>query len=156
MKIAWDPSKSTVENAREVLPRLTERFFAAGRKAVKKPKKLRSLHRFRIQTKGFRYALEIFQPLYGPAFQSRLDALKQIQQYLGDINDSANTRQLLDRTMLGDGFLAKELHQSLGTTERQKVRKLVEYWQKSFDAAGEEEKWMRYLNNYAGRAKGNP
>lgn len=152
-EIVWDPAKSTADNARGVLPKLTEEFFAAGRKATKKTKKLKLLHEFRIKAKGFRYTLEMFQSLYGPVLESRLDGLKQIQQYLGDINDCDSTRRLLSNALGGDGFLASQLQETLDATERKKIRKLVAYWQETFDAPGEEEKWTRYLRDYAGRSK---
>ncbi|MCW5980085.1 MAG: CHAD domain-containing protein [Bryobacteraceae bacterium] len=150
--LEWDLTKSPADNAREALPRLAEQFFGAGRKALKK-RKPKSLHRFRIRTKSFRYALEIFQPLYGPAFESRLESLKQIQQYLGDISDCASTRRLLKGPLAANGFVTEELNRSIDATERQRMRKLSSYWRNTFDAAGEEERWVRYLRDYAGRAK---
>jgi hypothetical protein len=33
------------------------------------------------------------------------------------------------------------------------VRKLVDYWKKNFDGPGEQERWVRYLSDYAGRTK---
>jgi len=151
--IVWNFSKDPAANARTVLPPIAQEFFAAGRRALKKTQKLRSLHKFRIKAKSFRYSLEIFQPLYGPALESRLERLKQMQQYLGSINDCVSIRQLLDGALQGEGFLATQFNQSLDARERQKVHKLVEYWKESFDAPGEEEKWTRYLRDYAGRPR---
>jgi CHAD domain-containing protein len=147
---SWDRAKSAAECARSELPRLAEEYFAAGRKAVKRRTKAETLHAFRLATKRFRYTLELFQPLYGPGLASRLEMLRRVQQYLGDFNDCVITRNLIRQTGGGD-VAAKELLERLTEREKQRTRKLVQYWRQTFDAPGAEQGWLRYLRAWAGR-----
>jgi CHAD domain-containing protein len=147
--LSCDPARSAVECARTELAALVEHYFAAGRKAVKRRSKPRALHAFRIETKRFRYTLELFQPLYGPGLARRLEMLKQIQQHLGEINDCAFTAELVRQTA-SDGDAQKVLER-LVTRQKQRTRKLVRYWQQVFDVPGAEQAWARYLRAWAGR-----
>ena len=54
----WKPSRSVIENARSVLPKLVEKYFKAGRRAADGKRSPDELHQFRIKTKRFRYTLE--------------------------------------------------------------------------------------------------
>ena len=51
------------------------------------------MHKFRLRTKRFRYTLEMFKDLYGPGMLKRIESLKQVQTYLGDINDCIVTSE---------------------------------------------------------------
>ena len=152
--IPWDPSESVRESAARVLPLLAGRLFEAGRHTVH-GKKLttKRLHGFRLEVKRFRYSLELFRPLYGPALDQRLARLRRLQQLLGRITDCASIRSLLTA---GTGKkarpLARILHE-LDSLEKERTRKFLGYWRESFDAPGEEQAWVRYLRNYAGRRK---
>lgn len=146
----WDPAKSAVECARTELPALAAQYFAAGRKAMKRRSKPRVLHAFRIETKRFRYTLELFQPLYGRGLERRIEMLKQIQQYLGEINDCVITAQLVRQA--ANGRAPQKLLDRLSARRTQRTRKLARYWQQVFDVAGAEQAWARYLRAWAGRA----
>ena len=56
---------------------------------------LARLHKLRIQGKELRYALQFFAPLLGPEVESVLASLKQMQEHLGDLQDSTVALQLL-------------------------------------------------------------
>lgn len=147
---SWDSSMSAAASARRVLPSLAADYFAAGRKTFRRKADPETLHAFRIRTKRFRYTLELFQPLYGPGLASRLELLRKIQQYLGDINDCVITERLV-RSVAGDGGPPQELLEALAARVRQRRRKLAEFWRESFDAPGAEQSWVRYLRAWAGR-----
>jgi CHAD domain-containing protein len=149
--VRWDPSKSTVESARTTIPQLAQRLFTAGRKAAKRKIKTKTLHEFRLEVKRFRYTLELFRPLYGPALDTRLAKLRRMQQYLGAINDCTTTRALIVGAQGKASLLVKELLSRLDTGEKDSARKFVRYWTETFDAPGEQERLVRYLRNYAGR-----
>jgi CHAD domain-containing protein len=46
-----------------------------------------SLHRLRIVLKKFRYALEIYDPLFGHRFEKAIQSTKELQEVLGKIHD---------------------------------------------------------------------
>ena len=94
-KLSWSGSKSVAENARLVLPGLAARYFTAGRALIARKPSPVALHKFRLETKRFRYTLELFNKCYGPGLGQRLKTLQRIQQDLGSINDWATTRRML-------------------------------------------------------------
>ena len=53
------------------------------------------LHRLRLASKRVRYTLELFRPCYPPEFEDRLDALKKLQDWLGEVNDAVASDRLL-------------------------------------------------------------
>jgi CHAD domain-containing protein len=140
-----DPSFNAVEAAAALLPDFSRKFYAAGREAFDKGD-YESLHEFRIAAKKFRYALELFQPLYGPKFLQKLAGLKKLQDYLGHLNDLATVRQVLRSHDSGDFLTWAEAE------EAELRRKLTAFWTDTMDAPGAEEAWRRYLIRFAGRA----
>src|SRR5271166_56453 len=63
------------EIAEEILPGLATDFFEAGQSAAEPSADPKTLHKFRIRSKKFRYALELFAPQYGPALEKRMEVL---------------------------------------------------------------------------------
>jgi CHAD domain-containing protein len=59
-----------------------------------------TLHQLRIQCKFLRYHLEFVQHLLGPAGRQLIQALKQLQEHLGDLNDTVVGQRLLEE--IGD------------------------------------------------------
>lgn len=137
---------TVVAAAREVLPRSAAKFFKRGRKALHKGDG-ESLHEFRISAKRFRYALEIFQPLYGPQFRKKLGMLKKLQDLLGRLNDLATARQVLENR---PG--AVPLANFLDREEKYVREKFEAYWKEQMDTPGAEARWIRYLTQYAGQS----
>src|SRR5213594_2000685 len=93
----WDTNKSAPENAARKLPKLAGRYFKAGRKLLKGRASVEILHRFRLETKRFRYTLELFRPCYGPGLDQRLALLRKVQDLLGEINDCVTAKSLIGR-----------------------------------------------------------
>jgi CHAD domain-containing protein len=147
-QIVWDASKSAKENASQKLPRLAQKYFLAGRALFHADASSEVLHRFRLDTKRFRYTLELFRPCYGPGLDRRLDVLRNIQDFLGEINDCSATQKLVgrqDKKILS--FLERRLSQKRGAIRN--------YWQQTFDADGQERWWTDYLARFARKA-GHP
>ena len=58
--LTFRKKKSVSENAAVALPVLARKFFDADREAASPGASPKSLHRFRLMTKRFRYTLELF------------------------------------------------------------------------------------------------
>jgi CHAD domain-containing protein len=148
MKKLWKNSKSLKENLQKRLPKLAADYFSAGRVAMAPGTSWHDMHQFRLATKRFRYTLETFRVAYGPGIALRIDALKQIQTYLGDINDYIVTSGMLES--MPD---TAELRAKLSEKADGKTRKLHSYWLREFDAVGQQDRWVRYLRCYPCRRR---
>lgn len=145
-RIEWKAGAGVADNAAEFLPVIVGEFFAAGRAVNDGKIKPRALHAFRLRAKRFRYTLELFDPVYGPELNGRLDRLKKLQNLLGTINDCIETRAML-RRMRGTGKksrLAAVLRLVEGRAEA-RTAKFLSYWKDDFDRPGEEEAWKQFL-----------
>lgn len=132
----WKTSQSIAENARRVLPKLAENYFEAGRKASDGKRSPKALHRFRIATKRFRYAMELFQPLYGPSLDRRLKAVHELQNVLGKISDHQTILELL----ADDPEIGAKVQRAL----KRKSKDFRKCWQ-TFDSEGQLKQWKIYL-----------
>jgi|HubBroStandDraft_2_1064218.scaffolds.fasta_scaffold170072_2 CHAD domain-containing protein len=130
------PAQSVAANAREVLPKMARKYFEAGREAVSEKRPPEELHAFRLQTKQFRYTLELFRPVYGPQLDRYLKALHELQGTLGKVSDY----QAIQRVVDGDRGLEAHIRQAL----KKKVKDLRHEW-KAFDFEGELKRWRTYL-----------
>ncbi|MBZ5609681.1 MAG: CHAD domain-containing protein [Acidobacteriia bacterium] len=140
----WNRSQSAAANARRLLPKLAEKYFEAGRKAAGKKRSPKALHRFRIATKRFRYSLELFQPIYGPTLDRRLEAVRGLQQNLGALSDYQTIRTLLSDDQALDARLRKAI--------RRTTREFQEGW-KTFDSTGQLQRWKTYLGRAGSAGK---
>ena len=149
LKIRWDASKTVAVNASAKLPDLARGLFEAGSKlAVDRPP-LQSLHRFRLLTKRFRYVLELFRPCYGPGLEHRIEALRSLQQRLGEISDCAATEELLrDRPDLSRAD-RERLIRHLREVAEARVSKFQRHWQTEFAPPTLERWWIQYLTRFA-------
>ena len=64
--ISWDDSSTASANARAKLPAMLQAYFEEGRKLTGAEFTNARMHRFRLETKGLRYTLELFRACYGP------------------------------------------------------------------------------------------
>jgi|SRR5579863_767361 len=96
-KFVWDGSKGPAQNASVKLPELSKRYFRAGHALLRGTPSPEALHRFRLETKRFRYTLELFRPCYGPGLDRRLAMIRKIQDYLGEISDCRSTQKLVGK-----------------------------------------------------------
>jgi CHAD domain-containing protein len=141
-RVRWNLSKSAAENASLKLPALAQAYFRSGRAIFGITFSLRALHRFRLDTKRFRYTLELFAPCYGPGLERRLVRLRKIQDFLGEINDCLVTRELLGRRRdRVSNFLERRMAAKTGAVRS--------YWRETFDADGQERWWTGYLAHFA-------
>ena len=108
---AWESDQSIEDNLRRILPGLADEFFAAGRAAISEEASYQTLHKFRLQTKRFRYTLDLFERFYGAQMALGAKILKELQDRLGAINDCATTIDLLKRDRRAVTALSKLLGQ---------------------------------------------
>ena len=132
----WKPTHSVIENVNTVLPRLAEKYFKAGRKAADGKRSPKELHEFRIETKRFRYTLELVCPVYGTRLEKELEPLRGLQSVLGKLHDYHIMAQMLD----DDRALQ-------ATLQRRTKKKLKEFHQKwtAFDSKGQLKRWKTLL-----------
>jgi CHAD domain-containing protein len=130
------PGHSVAANAREVLPKLARKYFQAGRDAVSEKRPPDELHALRLETKRFRYTLELFRPVYGPQLDRYLKALRQLQGTLGKISDY----QAIQRVVHPDRMLEAQIRRAL----TRRVKDLRHEW-RAFDCEGELKRWRTYL-----------
>jgi CHAD domain-containing protein len=77
---------------------ITEKFNAVikqGMTVIKKPK-LKEFHGLRIQMKRLRYACEFMAPAYAGALEPFIERTVEIQDCLGEIQDTVFTREFID------------------------------------------------------------
>jgi len=130
------PSQSAEENARVVLPKMARKYFEAGRKAIEGKRPPEELHGFRLETKRFRYTLELFRPVYGPNLDRYLKALRELQGALGKVSD----HQAIQEMLASDPKLTREIEHTL----KARVKDLRRSW-RAFDAEGQLKRWRTYL-----------
>jgi CHAD domain-containing protein len=130
------PTRTALENARELLPKLLERYFEAGRKAAKKERTSKKLHGFRLATKQLRYSLELFRPLYDAKLDRKLSTLSELQSVLGKLSDYHSVRTVL----AGD----KALEAKLDRATKKRLKEFHELWA-AFDSGRQLKRWKTYL-----------
>lgn len=139
--ITWNAGATAAENAAAQLPGLAHKYFRKGRTLLQEHSSPRALHRFRLETKRFRYTLELFRPCYGPGLDQRLAKLREIQGHLGEVSDCSATIELLGRTHRPfASFLQRRMAAKMGA--------LHSYWRTEFDAEGQEPWWTQYLARF--------
>lgn len=83
---ATDPSPYGRKKAAEVAAVRLEELLSFET-YVHQPELVEELHEMRIAAKHLRYTLEIFEPLFALKIKKYIKAVKQVQEYLGDIHD---------------------------------------------------------------------
>lgn len=142
-KQLWKGSRTVRDNLQKRLPQLAADYFAAGRLALAPGTTWDEMHEFRLTTKRFRYTLESFREAYGPGLNARIEKLRGVQTFLGDVNDLVVTAAMVAEQ--------SDVVAALGEKAEAKTAKLREWWANVFDAAGEERRWTLYLSRYACR-----
>ena len=151
MKRLWKDKLTLRDNLRRRMPKMAKQYFEEGRQALAPGSSWEEMHEFRLRTKRFRYTLETFRDLYGPGMDLRIESLKKVQTYLGDINDCIVTSGILEPL---EGM--EPVRQDLARRAEEKTAKLREFWAESFDAEGAERRWTMYLVRYACRPAATP
>jgi CHAD domain-containing protein len=145
----WDERLGPAPNARRQLPPLISEYFARGRQTAASDPSPAKLHRLRLATKRLRYTLELFRPCYGPGLESRLAALHEVQQLLGEVSDGGAAIRFL-----GDASLARSRQRSrailyLRQRTARKQREFRKHWVEVFDAPSRERWWVAYLSRHS-------
>src|ERR1035438_84219 len=123
--ITWNQRAGAAANARRVLPLLVTDYFAQVRELLAAGPPPAGLHPIRLASKRLRYTLELFRPCYGPGLETRLAALRSLQQLLGEVNDSVSAAKLLPKSMR-----AREYVERHGEEKAAEFRK---HWSEVFD-----------------------
>ena len=140
----WDADISPARNAKAALPKLARRWFKAGRRAFGAEVRNKDLHAFRLETKRFRYTLELFRPLYGPGLERRLELLKEMQGSLGELHDCATAGEHLARAKAAENA-RKTMERHLAKCADRHRAEILHLWEDEFNPARKREQWMRYL-----------
>jgi CHAD domain-containing protein len=152
VKVEWDEKADSLENARTFLPKLVADYVALGRELLAANPPPPELHALRLASKKLRYTLELFKSCYGPGFQARLDALKSIQQMLGEINDTVAAERTIRAMLVAETAESRRAVQFLSKRGEAKAQEFRKHWATVFDAPGQERWWTEYL---ARQARGN-
>ena len=144
-QIEWDEKAPPARNASRGLPVLAAAYFVYVREVLAAGPAPAELHAVRLATKRLRYTLELFRPCYGPALESRLEALKEVQKALGDLNDSVATAELL-RSAARHSPQRTRLVGYLEQRAQRQARDFRKHWTEVFDAPGREPWWTGYLS----------
>ncbi len=140
----WNPDTGPAGNAREQLPRIAEEYFAEVREALSRNPTPPQLHRVRLASKRFRYTLELFRPCYAAGLRLRIEALKQIQDLLGECNDAVASLPRIEKALRRPAERAR-MRQYLENLAAEKANAFRRHWVEDFDAEGRQEWWTRYL-----------
>jgi CHAD domain-containing protein len=141
----WDEAASAGENARAQLAALAGAYFMAGRALMEGSRSPEELHGFRLKTKRLRYTLELFRACYSPTLEQRLEALREIQTVLGEINDCAAALRLASASLPAKSAEWKKVERFLNARSNRLTAEFRKYWREKFDAPGREDWWVGYL-----------
>lgn len=114
------------ELARRALGRIAKDFLKQGNQASSAEASPKVLHHFRIVAKKFRYALELFQPLYD-ALKPIVANIKHAHALLGDINDCVTVAEIVSRYKGGN-----PLADRLKKRQHKKTEEFRTYWKEAF------------------------
>src|SRR5215469_1450217 len=145
MTIDWDEKSDTIENARTILPKLVTDYFNLGRELLASNPAPAQLHALRLASKKLRYTLELFQPCYGPGLRARIDAMKALQQLLGEINDTVAAERTIAGLLVIATAESRRVTQFLRQRGEAKAQEFRNHWTTVFDAPGQERWWIDYL-----------
>jgi CHAD domain-containing protein len=148
-KITWHEGTGPAENARLRLPKLAQNYFIEVRKVLAEDPTPPELHRLRLASKHFRYTLELFKPCYAAGLQERIEALKQVQDLLGDCNDAVASLLVLEKALRPRRAERARVRKFLQARAAERAEAFRKHWTEEFDAEGREEWWTGYLKRSA-------
>jgi CHAD domain-containing protein len=137
----FDERASVAENARRELPHMVSAYFFQVREALAGRPTPGELHRVRLASKRLRYTLELFRPCYPAGLEERLEALKKLQDFLGEVNDAVASARLLRAALKRH----PEVRQFLKERAAEKAAGFARHWEETFDATGQEAWWTGFL-----------
>lgn len=148
-KIKWEEKTDASANARTFLPKLAADYFALGREVLASKPAPVNLHALRLASKKFRYTLELFRPCYGPGLSARIDALKSVQQMLGEINDTVAAERTIGEVLVARTSESRRAIRFLRKRGLAKAQEFRQHWTTVFDAPGQQSWWADYLARQA-------
>jgi len=131
------------ELAAELLPDLAQAFFDRGKQAVDAAGSAGELHPFRAAAKRFRYTLELFAGLYGPALGPWLERIRSVQALAGSIADCTSVRKRVARAVGGD-----DLDTILEKRQRERIDEFQREWTQGFASPAQASEWIHYLRYF--------
>jgi len=134
----WNTRKSAAENARRRLPEMARAYFQEGSSLSAETTPNAQMHEFRLSTKAFRYTLELFLPVYGPALKNKLEEIKKVQQILGALQDCETVLAARPRDAKLTAYAEERM--------RVKRDQFFEYWTMHFASPANQAKWNGYLS----------
>jgi CHAD domain-containing protein len=140
----WNERSGPGANAKRQLPRMMSDYFVEVREALRAKVSPAKLHKIRLAGKKARYTLELFRQCYGPGFDERLDALKNVQTALGEVNDAVAAAGLI-RGAMPQSPRRKALRDYLKKRAAEKAEQFRLHWMETFDAEGQERLWLEVL-----------
>jgi CHAD domain-containing protein len=138
----WEPRAGPAANARRELPRMISAYFSVVREFLADDHAPRKLHQLRLASKRVRYTLELFRPCYPAGFEDRLDALKKLQDWLGEVNDAVASERLFHDALKRQPKVRKFLQDRAAD----QASKFIHHWKETFDAPGREAWWTEFLS----------
>ena len=139
--LKWDERAGVADNARRELPRLVRVYFSQVRAFLAADATPRKLHRLRLASKRLRYTLELFRACYPAGLEDRLDALKVLQDSLGEVNDAVASADLLRGALKRQPKVRKFLEGRAA----EHAAEFARHWKETFDAPGREAWWTSFL-----------
>jgi len=141
----WNQRMGADRNARRGLPGLVSAYFRVGREFLASRPTPTQLHELRLATKRLRYTLELFRPCYGPGMGIRIKALREMQQLLGEINDTVAAERTMEAVLNGKSPQRTRIQSFLHRQGEKKTAGFRKQWREVFDAPGQERWWTGYL-----------
>ena len=137
----WDKRAGVAANARRQLPPMVRAYFSSVREFLADHAPPERLHRVRLASKRLRYTLELFRPCYPAGLEDRLDALKVLQDWLGEVNDAVASAEMLR------GALERrpKVRRFLEERAAEHAAGFARHWKETFDAPGQEAWWTGFL-----------
>ena len=133
MKNCWKESLTCSRTCVSRMPKLARQYFDEGRDALAPGTCLETDAQVPASHETVSVHARIFKDLYGPGLAKRIDSLKKVQTYLGEINDCIVTSEML-KDMEG----MNDIRDKLKEKADDKIAKLREFWADTFDAEGAE------------------
>lgn len=150
----WDAAKPAAANAREILPELSTAYFAKARRLCSADPGPSALHELRLDAKRLRYCLELFREHCGPELEQRIQALKAMQQLLGEISDCDSSQEVLRAEALDSCPDGLRLMEFLEARKRASSAAFVERFRTRYDGPDERQAWAAFLRDEADPAAG--
>ncbi|MCX6628554.1 MAG: CHAD domain-containing protein [Candidatus Solibacter sp.] len=148
----WNLRAGLAANARRALPPIVSAFFSLVRETLAADPTPRRLHRLRLASKRLRYTLELFRPCYPPGLEDRLQALKTLQDWLGEVNDAVASARLLRVALKHQPKVRRFLEQRAA----EQAAGFARHWKESFDTPGREAWWIDFLSHPLTQTKNIP